>query len=97
MWAYVFNSTASGWRRVAKLTPTNGYSCGLFGSTAVINFFGQDRAEVFDKTTSGWHMAAELRHAGAFGFGFSVAVSGSTVVVGGPGAGRHGAAYVFQA
>jgi FG-GAP repeat protein len=56
---------------------------------------------VFTKTASGWKQAAELKGSDtAVGdeFGFSLAVSGDTAVVGAPNhANAAGRAYVFQA
>jgi hypothetical protein len=96
---YVFDHEVS-WHRVAVLAPTNGYSCDISGSVAVLGFFGQDQAPVFAKTASGWHRAAVLAQPGTGdqdSFGLSVAVSGNTVVVGGGGpADSPGVVYVYQ-
>jgi hypothetical protein len=96
---YVFDDEGS-WHRVAVLAPTNGDSCDISGSVAVVGFFGQDQAPVFTKTASGWHRAAVLAQPGTGdqdSFGLSVAVSGNTVVVGGGGpADSPGVVYVYQ-
>ena len=96
---YVFDHEVS-WHRVAVLAPTNGYSCDISGSVAVLGFFDQDQAPVFAKTASGWHRAAVLAQPGTGdqdSFGLSVAVSGNTVVVGGGGpADSPGVVYVYQ-
>ena len=62
------------------------------------------RAYVFAKTGAGWKQTAELRGSDTVAndlFGDSVAISGTTVVVGSPGKaklpGYPGRAYVFAA
>ena len=60
---------------------------------------GLGRAYVFTKTATGWHGSGELAGSGTTPgdlFGVSVAISGSTIVVGAPShASKAGAAYVF--
>jgi hypothetical protein len=96
------------YRQTAELTGTVmsgydhfGYAVAVSGSTVVVGAPDQAaaaaRAYVFAKTASGWHRAAELvgsDTAPQDGFGQSVAVSGSTVVVGAYAA-SGGRAYVF--
>ena len=83
-----------------------GYSVAVSGSTIVVGApaisvasSGVGRAYVFTKTATGWHQRAELESPGTVvgdWFGDSVAVSGSTIVVGAPShASKAGAAYVF--
>ncbi len=80
-----------------------GFSVAISGSTAVIGAPGNakdaGRAYVFTKTAAGWTQVAEFRGSDTVAgdeFGHSVAISGSTAVVG---AGQHakdaGRAYVF--
>jgi hypothetical protein len=72
---------------------------GVAGSTAVVGEYGAHSStgvvQVFTQSGSAWPLRATLTAAnGAAGddFGYSVAIAGSTLVVGAPGA---GAAYVF--
>jgi hypothetical protein len=103
--AYVFTKAAKGWKQVAELKPPAygstgfGYSVAISGTTAVVGApdaeIGAGRAYVFTKTAKGWNQVAELKGsdtAGVDEFGYSVAISGTTAVVGAWGAGR---AYVF--
>jgi len=86
-----------------------GWSVGISGSTVVVGASGLDsgaptwdgsagRAYVFAKTAGGWKQTAELKGSGTVAkddFGTSVAISGTTVVVGAQDASRTGRAYVF--
>jgi hypothetical protein len=99
---YVFTKTATGWMRVAQLKGSDG-SVAVSGATIVVgepsaaNFAG--RAYVFTKVGAVWKQAAELKGSDTVfsdNFGSSVAISGTTVVVGAPShAGAGGRAYVF--
>lgn len=95
--AYVFAETARGWRQVTELQGKDtqagdyfGISVGISGPTIVVGAngaHGSGRAYVFTKLPDGWRQAAELSGTGfarGAAFGSSVAVSGSTVVVGAP-------------
>ncbi|MGO9408865.1 MAG: FG-GAP repeat protein [Acidimicrobiales bacterium] len=108
--AYVFAKTASGWSQVAELkgsdaTPGDhfGNSVAISGTTVVVGAYDQakdaGRAYVFTKTASGWSQVAEPKGSDTVAddyFGWSVAVSGATVVVGAVGHARYmGRAYVF--
>ena len=108
--AYVFTKTGSGFKQTAELKGSDtvvddyfGWSVAVSGATAVVGAVGHakytGRAYVFTKTASGWEQAAELAGAGTVsedGFGTSVAVSGTTVVVGAEGYAKGaGRAYVF--
>ena len=89
-----------------------GYSVAVSGSTAVVGALnhtvgsnsGQGAAYVFAESAGAWTQQVELTASDGMArdaFGFSVAVSGSTVVVGAPahpfssGSAGPGAAYVF--
>jgi nucleoside-specific outer membrane channel protein Tsx len=106
--AYVFTKTAKGWKQVAELKGSDtsasdqfGQSVAISGTTAIVGAFdhgGGGRAYVFTKTASGWKQLAELSDSDTVyndEFGISVAISGTTAVVGAfnEGAGR---AYVFK-
>jgi hypothetical protein len=107
--AYVFAHNTTGWSQQAKLTPEEvlsehfGASVAVDGSTAVVGapfkHLGTGAAYVFVRSAGKWSQQAELTAlGGAAGdrFGSSVAISGSTAVLGAPL--RHsgtGAAYVF--
>ncbi len=109
--AYVFTKTAAGWKQVAELkgsdTVTNdnfGYSVATSGTMAVVGAPGHasfaGRAYVFTKQGGGWKQAAELKGSDTVAadfFGYSVATSGTTVVVGAYAhASFAGRAYVFE-
>jgi hypothetical protein len=93
--AYVFTKSARGWKQVAELTGSSGAGAtssngsdsvvAISGETAVISYGGL--YDVFTKTARGWKQAADLEIGGA-----SVAISGTTVVVGE----YTSPAYVFQ-
>ena len=108
--AYLFTETATGWNQVAELKGSDtvghdlfGYSVAVSGTTVVVGAFGTakgaGRAYVFTETQAGWKQAAELRGSDTVAgdnFGYSVAISGTTVVVGAQGHAKHvGRAYVF--
>jgi hypothetical protein len=104
--AYVFTETASGWKQTAEFkgsgTEDLGYSVAISGTTAVVGAEGDvnaaGRAYVFSQTSRGWRQVAVLEPSDATphdGFGFALAISEDTVVVGAPGAARGGGAYVF--
>jgi hypothetical protein len=111
--AYVFTEMGAGWKQVGELKGSDaplgaqfGGSVAISDSTAVVGALGASRAYVFTKTSGGWKQVAELKGFDTVGrshtfvgdaFGYSVAVSGSTAIVGAcnhaNGAGR---AYVFN-
>lgn len=114
--AYVFVRTGDTWTEQARLTASDaapltgfGQEVAISGNVAVVGapFAGggfEGAAYVFLRSGSGWTEQTKLTGAGGpfTGFGTSVAVSGSTVVIGEPGAaGGPGigpeapAAYVF--
>ncbi len=108
--AYVFTKTASGWVQAAELTGSDtaegdefGSSVAISGNTLVVgapnhaSYAGE--VYVFTKTANGWTQATELTGADSVAgdnFGRSVAISGTTIVVGAPNhASYTGRAYVF--
>ncbi len=108
--AYVFGQSGSTWTQQQELTASDAASCDHFGwsvsasgSTAVVGApcknSGTGAAYVFVQSGSTWTQQAELTASDAVSyedFGDSVAVSGSTVVVGAEGKNSGtGAAYVF--
>jgi hypothetical protein len=108
--AYVFTKTATGWEQVAELKGSDtvtddnfGWSVAISGTTVVVGAYSvkfAGRAYVFTKTATGWKQTAELKGSdtvtGDDDFGWSVAISGTTVVVGAPShAGYEGRAYLF--
>jgi drug/metabolite transporter superfamily protein YnfA len=108
--AYVFTTTASGWKQAAELKGSDtvagdgfGYSAVASGTTAIVgapsHAKNAGRAYVFTNTASDWKQAAELKGSDTVaddGFGFSVAISGATVIAGVPGYAKNaGRAYVF--
>jgi hypothetical protein len=109
--AYVFARSAAGaWSQQAELTAVGGvagdnlgWSVAIAGSTAVVGaVFGNSHtgaAYVFVRSGAAWSQQARLTAAGGASgseFGFSVAISGSTVLVGAIDAGSgRGAGYLF--
>jgi hypothetical protein len=108
--AYLFTKTALGWTQVAELKGSDtvapnefGWSVAISGTTAVVGAIGHakyaGRAYVFAKSATGWTEVAELKGSDTVSkdaFGTSVAISGTTVIVGAEGhAHGAGAAYVF--
>ena len=108
--AYVFTKTASGWKQVSELEgadtvagDTFGSSVAISGTSVVVGAYAHaknaGRAYVFTKTASGWTQAAELKGSDTVAndnFGGSVAISGTTAVVGAWLHAKHaGRAYVF--
>ncbi|MGA3354630.1 MAG: hypothetical protein ABSD85_15825 [Acidimicrobiales bacterium] len=108
--AYVFGKMGTGWKQTAELKGSDtvagdyfGYTAAISGTIAVVSAPGYakdaGRVYVFAETTTGWKQAAELKGfdtvAGDY-FGDSVAISGTTVVVGAPGYAKNaGRVYVF--
>ncbi|MGA3217374.1 MAG: hypothetical protein ABSD97_16995 [Acidimicrobiales bacterium] len=108
--AYVFTETASGWVQTAELKGSDtvaqdafGSSVAISGTTIVVGAYDHakeaGRAYVFEKEASGWKQVAELKGSDTVAsddFGWSVAVSGTTVVVGAVAHAKYaGRTYVF--
>ena len=108
--AYVFTKTGASWQQAAKLkgsdTVANGYfggSVAISGTTIVVGAPGYaksaGRAYVFTKAGASWKQVDQLKGSGIDArdyFGYSVAISGTTAVVGAPGYAKSaGRAYVF--
>jgi hypothetical protein len=88
--AYVFLSSGTAWSQQAKLTPSNntagdyfGYRVAVSGSTAVVGAPYQNAAYVFAQSGTNWSQQATLTSTdGAHLYGVSVALYGSTALVG---------------
>ena len=108
--AYVFARSGTAWRQQARLTASDpaqrsdfGYSVAISGPTVVVGAnhlsgSGTGAAYVFVRSATAWHQQAKLTAPGPATidyFGWSVAILGSTAVVGAPGQTSPGAAYVF--
>jgi hypothetical protein len=108
--AYVFAKTGAGWKQAAELKGSDtvagdyfGDSVATSGTSAVVGASGYardaGRAYVFTKTGAGWKQAAELKGSDTVAadyFGYSVAISGTTAIVGAPVLTKEaGQAYVF--
>jgi len=98
--AYVFTKTRAGWTQTTILKGSNstfgdefGSSVAISGTNAIVGAFAEGSlvsgsAYIFTKTTTGWRQAAEIKGAhSVYGgrFGWSVAICGTTAVVGYPG------------
>jgi FG-GAP repeat len=109
---YLFTKKATGWHQSAQLHDSDtldkddfGDSVAVSGHTVVVGTFARassaGRAYLFTSTPTGWHQTAELAGSSTVSgneFGYSVAISGSTVVVGAEGQeSGAGRAYVFEA
>ena len=109
--AYVFQKGASGWTEVAVLKGSDttagdrfGSAVAVSGTTAVVGAYDHakdaGRAYVFQKTGSSWVQVAELKASDTVNddyFGWSVAISGPTVMVGAVGHDKYtGRAYMFE-
>jgi hypothetical protein len=108
--AYVFSETASGWKKTATLRGSNtvagdefGNAVAISGDTIVVGAGGHadhaGAAYVFSETGSSWKQTAVLKGSNTVAgdyFGWSVAVSGKTALVGAYGhQASAGRAYVF--
>jgi phage host-nuclease inhibitor protein Gam len=94
--AYVFVHTKKGWSRQAQLAEPHaakgdhfGFSVAISGETAVVGAYARNSntgaAYAFVRTKKGWSLQAKLtdrRGTKGDSFGVSVAISGSTAVVG---------------
>ncbi len=109
--AYIFQRDGTDWLQQAKLTASDptvgknfGQSVAIDGDTAIIGAPGDNEwtgaAYIFTRTGTTWTQQAKLTAVGgivADEFGFSVALSGDTAVIGASYAGNgwSGFAYVF--
>jgi hypothetical protein len=108
--AYVFTRSGTAWSQQAELTETGGHPNDSFGSSvalsasaALIGAFGTNTttgaAYAFTRSGTTWSQVAELTAADGAGgdwFGYSVAISGTTGLVGAYWKNNlTGAAYVF--
>jgi hypothetical protein len=108
--AYVFARSTTSWSQQAELTAKNaatndyfGSSVALSGTTALISAVGDNTfmgaAYVFTGSATNWGQQAELTASDAATndfFGWSVALSGTTALIGAPDTNTStGAAYVF--
>jgi FG-GAP repeat protein len=114
--AYVFNRQGGSWLEEQKLTASDGapgdrfgWSIAISGSTIVVGtaittIFFEGSAYVFNRQGDGWVQTQKLTASDGAGgniFGWSVAISGSTIVVGALGTNvetnlDQGSAYVFN-
>ena len=107
---YVFVRGSTRWRQVGELRGSGtvsgdyfGDSVAVSGPTVVVGADGRDknagRAYLFTQVASRWKQAAALKGSDTIaqdGFGYTVAVSGTTVIVGAPDHAKDsGRAYVF--
>jgi hypothetical protein len=105
--AYVFVRSGTSWTQQTEfIDPHPGDAFGapvaIYGSRAVVGAnqtnSGAGAAYVFTHSGTTWTKQATLTDPGGGKtdfFGLSVALSGSTAVVGAPGENHHGAAYIF--
>ncbi|MGA3354972.1 MAG: hypothetical protein ABSD85_17595 [Acidimicrobiales bacterium] len=108
--AYIFTEKASGWKGVVQMTGSDtnatdyfGDSVAISGTTVIVGapLHRAGRAYLFTKTANDWKQIAELEGSDvgqtSSEFGYSVAISGRTVVVSAPGRATFaGRAYVFE-
>ena len=104
--AYIFTRSGGSWSQQAKLTKNGAATYDHFGSsidlseeTAIIGSNGNSAAYIFTRSGSTWTEQDELisSDGASNNFGYSVALSGNTAVIGAhlDGANGPGAAYVF--
>ena len=111
---YVYDATGGIWSETQKLIASDGTAFAQFGEavaldgeTLLVSANGMDgfagAVYVFTRTDAGWTETQKLTSSDAAGldnFGWSVAISGTTALIGAPyadidGASDQGAAYVF--
>lgn len=90
--AYIFEQTATGWKRTATLSAKDERRQNGFGSplafakaTALVGAWRTGTAYIFERGATGWDQVAVLSHSGAGNFGRSVALEQATAIVGAPG------------
>ena len=95
---YIFARTATGWKQASELKGSDtvagdyfGESLAISGATTIVGADGHaksaGRVYVFTSTTAGWKQVAELKGSDTVagdGFGYAVAISGTTAIVGAP-------------
>jgi len=103
--AYVFERSAGGWTQIAELIASDGspndylgFSVAISGDRtiagAIFNYCCRGSVYVFEQTGSGWGEVAKLvplEGGGSQLFGFSIAMTGDLVLIGGP-----ESAYLFE-
>jgi hypothetical protein len=106
--AYVFGGSGTTWSQQAELTSATGdvfgYAVAVYGSTVVVGSYAENSetgaAYVFVRSGTAWSQQAKLTASDAAAideFGASVALYGSTVVIGAPNKNNGvGAAYLFE-
>jgi len=112
--AYVFEDTGAGWVQVAKMQPFDspssshfGCAVAISGSTVLVGAPGcnswKGSVYVFENTGSAWTGVGKLSASDAAAddlFGWSVAIDGSTAIIGAYGEDEKGsaagAAYIFE-
>ena len=110
--AYVFAKTGGVWTQATELKGLDtvasddfGYTVAISNATAIAGAPGfskaAGRAYVFTSTATGWKQAVKLKGSDTVAadyFGYSVAISGTTAIVGADGHAKSaGRAYVFEA
>jgi len=108
---YVFAETAGDWVQTADLKGSGIIALDYFGASVAISgttaiggappYYAKDAgpAYLFTKSGAAWKQTAELKASDGLsgGFGYSVAISGSTAVIGSPDHDNNGRRYVFEA
>jgi hypothetical protein len=96
--AYIFARTPTGWKQAAELKGSDTVAGDYFGDSVATSgtdvIVGADdhsksagRAYVFTDAATGWKQVAELKGSDTVandGFGYAVAISGTTAIVGAP-------------
>ncbi|WP_437278358.1 FG-GAP repeat protein [Sorangium sp. So ce375] len=108
--AYVFVRDGASWSQAAVLTPGDGLPGDFFGVSAAIDgdtivvgnrasSTGRRAAYVFVRSGDAWHeqqkLVAQSGPGGDGRFGYAVAISGDTIMVGAPSDYGRGGAYIF--
>jgi hypothetical protein len=101
---YVFKETPTGWHQVAEFKNYSSYNLGgsvaIAGNTVAAGSNGSAQVYVFTQNATGWQQSAILGGLAAYpgdSFGASVAISGTTLVVGDQDiSSDEGAALVFN-
>jgi hypothetical protein len=105
-WAFVFSKTPSGWKQIREWDRGGVYfggSAAISGETIVVGEIGNGAHQphgygqvyVFAETAAGWKQATVLNGT-TEGFGWSLAISGSTAIVGAGLANDSDRVYLFH-